>query len=118
MYFYNLGALYTNGGQLEPSGEAFKKAIDADPNHADAQYQYGVYLMSKAQTKADGTVTPVPGTLEAFNKYLELKPTGTFADAAKGMIQMMGATLDTKYQNPDAKKTSGAKPAAPPAKKK
>ena len=26
--------------------------------------------MSKAQTKADGTVTPVPGTLEAFNKYL------------------------------------------------
>ena len=116
MYFYNLGALYTNGGQLEPSGEAFKKAIDADPTHADAQYQYGVYLMSKAQTKADGTVTPVPGTLEAFNKYLELKPTGSFADAAKGMIQMMGVTLDTKYQNPDAKKnTPGAKP---PAKKK
>ncbi len=117
MYFYNLGALYTNGGQLEPSGEAFKKAIAADPNHAEAQYQYGVYLMSKAQTKPDGSVVPVDGTLQAFEKYLELKPTGPFADAAKGMIQMMGANVQTTYQNPDAKKnTPGAKPA--PAQKK
>jgi len=117
MYFYNLGALYTNNGQLEPSGEAFKKAIAADPNHAEAQYQYGVYLMSKAQTKPDGSVVPVDGTLQAFEKYLELKPTGPFADAAKGMIQMMGANVQTNYQNPDAKKnTPGAKPA--PAQKK
>jgi tetratricopeptide (TPR) repeat protein len=116
MYYYNLGALYTNGGQLEPAGAAFKKAIDADPNHADAQYQYGVYLMSKAQTKADGTVTPVDGTQAAFEKYLELKPTGPFADAAKGMIQMMGATVNTTFQNPDAKKNTPA--AKPPANKK
>jgi hypothetical protein len=101
---------------LEPAGTAFKKAIDADPNHADAQYQYGVYLMSKAQTKADGTVTPVEGTQAAFEKYLELKPTGPFADAAKGMIQMMGATVNTTFQNPDAKKNTPA--AKPPAKKK
>jgi tetratricopeptide (TPR) repeat protein len=38
-YFYNLGAVLTNINQLEPAGAAFKKAIDADPNHADAQYQ-------------------------------------------------------------------------------
>ena len=113
----NLGALYTNGGQTEPAGAAFRKAIAADPTHADAQYQLGVYLLSKAQTKADGTVIPVEGTQAAFEKYLELKPTGAFADSAKGMIQMMGATLATGYQNPDAKKnTPGAKP--PAAKKK
>jgi tetratricopeptide (TPR) repeat protein len=110
-YFYNLGALYTNGGQLEPAGVAFKKAIDADPTHADAQYQYGIYLMSKAQTKADGTVVPVDGTLDAFQKYLELKPTGPFADSAKGMIQMMGATVSTTFANPDAKKNQSKQPA-------
>jgi len=116
MYFYNLGALYTNGGQMEPAGAAFKKAIAADPNHADAQYQFGVYLLSKAVTKADGTVTPVEGTVEAFQKYLELKPTGSFADSAKGMIQMMGATVTTTYANPDAKKGAASGPAAQPAK--
>lgn len=104
-YFYNLGAVLTNIGQLEPAGSAFKKAIEADPSHADAQYQYGIYLMSKATTTADGKVIPPEGTLQAFQKYIELKPTGPFADSAKGMIQMMDSTLSTSYQNPDAKKS-------------
>lgn len=111
-YFYNLGAVLTNIGQSEPAGAAFKKAIEADPMHADAQYQYGIYLMGKATTTADGKVIPPEGTKEAFMKYVELKPTGSFADSAKGMIQMMDATLATVYQNPDAKKT------APKTKKK
>lgn len=44
-YFFNLGALYVNAGQIEPSGAAFKRAIEADPNYAEAHYQYGIYLM-------------------------------------------------------------------------
>src|SRR5437879_11783529 len=31
-YYYNLGALLVNNQQLEPAGEAFKKAIDSDPS--------------------------------------------------------------------------------------
>ena len=84
-----------NTGQLEPAGAAFKKAIEADPNYAPAQYQYGVYLISKAQTTADGKVTPVPGTREAFEAYLKLDPTGPYAEAAKGMIASMETSLDT-----------------------
>ena len=101
-FYYNLGAVLVNTGQLEPAGAAFKKAIDADPNYADAQYQYGVYLVSKAQVAADGKVTPPPGTLEAFQKYLELKPDGPFADAAKGMIQTITGSVSTTYSNPSA----------------
>lgn len=107
-YFYNLGAVLTNIGQSEPAGAAFKKAIEADPNHADAQYQYGIYLMGKAQTTADGKVVPPEGTREAFQKYVELRPTGQFAESAKGMLQMMEATLATTYENPDAKKSGAA----------
>ena len=44
-YYYNLGALLVNAGQNEPAGEAFKSAIEKDPTYADAQYQYGVYLL-------------------------------------------------------------------------
>jgi len=101
-YFYNLGAVLVNIGQLDPAGEAFKKAIEADPNYADAQFQYGVYLISKAQTTADGKVVPVPGTREAFEKYLQLKPDGQFADSAKGMIATMESTVQTEYANPSA----------------
>lgn len=103
-YFYNLGAVLVNTGNIEPAGIAFKKAIDADPNYADAQYQYGVYLLSKAQTTADGKVIPPPGTKEAFQKYIDLKPDGPFADSAKGMISTLEGTVQTTFENPDAKK--------------
>jgi len=108
-YYYNLGALLVNSGQSEPAGQAFKKAIDIDPNYADAQYQYGVYLISKAKMGPDGKFIPVDGTKEAFQKYLELKPDGPFAASAKAMLDSVGATLDTSYQNPAAQKKSKKK---------
>lgn len=101
-YYYNLGALLVNAGQSEPAGQAFKKAIELDPNHADSYYQYGVYLVGKASFAADGKVIPVAGTVEAFQKYLQLAPTGQFADSAKGMLTSMDAKVDTQYKNPNA----------------
>lgn len=103
-YYYNLGAVLTNAGQTDPAGEAFKKAIDADPNYADAQYQYGIYLLSKAQTTPDGKVTPAPGTKEAFEKYLQLKPDGPYAESAKGLIASMSSEVSTTFENPNAPK--------------
>ena len=108
-YYYNLGAMLGNAGQSEPAGQAFKKAIELDPKHADSYYQLGVYLIGKASFAADGKVTPVPGTVDAFQKYLELAPTGQFADSAKGMLASMDAKVDTSYKNPNA---------TPPKKKK
>jgi len=108
-FYYNLGAVLVNAGQLEPAGTAFKKAIDTDPNYADAQYQYGVYLVSKAQVSADGKITPPPGTVEAFQKYLELKPDGPFAQPSKEMLQTLTGSVSTTYSNPSAP----AKKAAP-----
>jgi tetratricopeptide (TPR) repeat protein len=101
-YFYNLGAVLVNTGQAEPACDAFKKALDTDPNYAEAQYQWGNCLFAKAQVSADGKVSPVPGTAEAFQKYLELAPTGPNAESAKGMLTAMGGTVDTKYSNPAA----------------
>jgi len=112
-YFFNLGAVLVNGGNYGQAEEAFKQAIAADPTYADAHYQYGVALMAKATTTADGKVVPPPGTVEAFQKYLELKPDGKDAEAAKGMLAAVGSNVSTSYQNPDAKKKN-----PPPAKKK
>ena len=108
--YYNLGAILINSGQTDPAADAFKKATDLDPNYADAYYQYGVSLMGKMQVAADGKVTYAPGTKEAFDKYLQLKPDGPYADPAKAFLTSMGATIETKYSNPNA--PAPKKPAA------
>jgi tetratricopeptide (TPR) repeat protein len=105
-YYYNLGALLVNSGQNDAAMEEFKKAIDADPNYADAQYQYGVALSAKATTDAKGNIVAPPGAVEALNKYLELKPDGANAQSAKEMIAALGAQVSTTYSNPNAPKGS------------
>jgi tetratricopeptide (TPR) repeat protein len=111
-YYYNLGALLVNSGQTTASEEAFKKAIEADPNYADAQYQYATALSAKLTIGADGKMVAPPGMKEALEKYLELAPTGQFAEGAKGLLQQIGATVQTNYSNPNAPKKT------PPRRKK
>jgi tetratricopeptide (TPR) repeat protein len=103
-YYFNLGALLVNNNQVEPACLAFKKAIEADANYADAHYQYGVCLISKATTTPDGKIVPPDGTIQAFQKYLELKPDGPNAEAAKGMLATIEGGVATSYENPNAKK--------------
>ena len=103
-YYYNLGALEVNAGQNDAASEAFKKAIGITPPYAEAFYQYGLTLMAKATFDKDGKTIPVPGTAEAFQKYLELTPDGPHAEDAKAMLASLGATVETQYKNPDAGK--------------
>jgi hypothetical protein len=37
------------------------------------------------------------GTAEAFQKYLELQPTGALAQPAKDMLASIGASIETTY---------------------
>jgi tetratricopeptide (TPR) repeat protein len=103
-FYYNLGAVLVNIGQLEPAGEAFKKAIEVDPNYANAYYQYAVYLFGKATLAPDGRVVPPPGTREALEKYLQLDPNGIFAESARGMLATIEQAVQTQYVNPEAQK--------------
>lgn len=98
--YYNLGANLVNTGKSDEAATFFKKAIDADPNYADAHYQYGIALMAKAQVDAAGKITPPEGTAEQFQKYLELKPDGPFAQSSKDMLTQLGAKVDTVYKAP------------------
>jgi tetratricopeptide (TPR) repeat protein len=96
-YLFNTGAVLTNANRVDEAVAAFDKVIAADPNKADAYYWKGVNLVSKATTDKTGKVVPAPGTEEALNKYLELQPTGPYADGAKGMIQYIGGSIETSY---------------------
>jgi len=95
-YYYNEGAVLTNAGKVDDAIAAFDKCIAADPTKADAYYQKGVNMIGKATLQGDKMVAP-PGTAEAFQKYLELAPTGPYADVAKQMLTSIGAPVETGF---------------------
>jgi tetratricopeptide (TPR) repeat protein len=97
-YYYNLGVVLVNQGKMDEASTALKKATDLDPTNANAFYWYGMALLGKAETKPDGTVVPVPGTVEAFQAYLKLQPNGQWADAAKASIEQLKSTVPTEYK--------------------
>ena len=95
-YMFNTGAVLTNAGKVDAAIVAFDKVIAADPNKAAAYYWKGVNMIGKATLKGEKMVAP-EGTAEAFQKYLELEPTGTFAQPAKDMLASIGASIETTY---------------------
>jgi len=97
-YYFNTGAVLTNAGKVDDAIAAFDKVIAADPTRADAYYWKGVNMIGKATLQGDKMVAP-PGTAESFQKYLELQPTGTYADAAKQMLASIGGNVETSFGN-------------------
>lgn len=96
--YFNIGAVYTNAGRVDDANTAFDKCIAADPTRAEAYYQKGVNLMGKATLQGNKTI-PAPGTVEAFQKYLELAPAGPNAQNAKDLLASLGSPVETSFGN-------------------
>jgi tetratricopeptide (TPR) repeat protein len=102
-YHYNLGALLMNGNQTDGALDEFKKAIAADPNYAEAYYYYGSTLVGKATLdQKTGKMIAPDGTIEALQKYLQLKPDGPNAQPAKDLIAALGSSVTVDYKDPNA----------------
>ncbi len=101
-YHYNLGALLMNSSQTDGALDEFKKAIAADPNYAEAYFYLGSTLMGKATMDASGKMQAPAGTVEALQKYVQLKPDGPNADSAKQLIAALGSTVNVNYKDPNA----------------
>jgi tetratricopeptide (TPR) repeat protein len=97
-YYFNMGAVLTNHNRLDEAIMAFDKAIAADPSRAEAYYWKGANLLGKATLDKNNRMIAPPGTEEAFNKFLELQPTGDLAEAAKQMLASIGAEIQTQYK--------------------
>jgi len=94
--YFNIGAVLTNAGKADQAIVAFDKCIAADPTKAEAYYQKGVNLLGKATLQGDKTI-PAPGTVDAFQKYLEIAPTGPNAENAKALLASIGSKVETSY---------------------
>ena len=109
LYYFNLGATLTNQAtfetnattkqkELDDADVAFDKAVTAKPDYAEAWYQKGINLLSKATYSKSGKMIPASGTTEAFQKYLDLAPTGVHAADAKSMIASLEEKVETTYK--------------------
>ena len=103
-YYFNLGAVMVNSGNVQGAIDAFRKATEVQPDYADAYYQLGTALVGTAKMNEDGSIVPAPGTVESYQKYLELQPTGVNAASATAMVQSLSTKLETSFENPKKKK--------------
>jgi tetratricopeptide (TPR) repeat protein len=96
MYYSNEAIVMDRNNQLDATVAAADKAIAADPTKPLPYYLKGKALINKAtiDTKTQKIIAP-PGTAEAYQKYLDLAPTGPFASDAKQVLAELNQTPST-----------------------
>jgi tetratricopeptide (TPR) repeat protein len=98
----NFGIVLYQANRMKEAIEPLQKALALDPKSAQAWYLLGVALVNTMEFKTEGnTITPVmqPGTIEAYQKAIELDPNGPIgAQAKQGLeqLQAMGVGITTK----------------------
>jgi hypothetical protein len=97
MYYFNAAVTLKNSGSNDEAAAMADKAIAADPTKAEAYYIKGASLIGKSSMQGNKLVPP-PGCVEAYNKYLELAPTGRFAPEVKGILAEMDQSVVNSYK--------------------
>jgi len=97
LYFKNEAVIFYQTGNADAQVAAADEAIKADPTMALAYYLKGQGLVQKAtiDPKTGMYILP-PGCAEAYQKYLQLAPTGQFANDAKGVLAQAAGSKTSK----------------------
>jgi tetratricopeptide (TPR) repeat protein len=100
MYYSNEAIVMDRNNQLDATVAAAEKAIAADPTKPIPYYLKGKALINKAtiDPKTQKIVAP-DGCAEAYQKYLELAPTGPFSADAKQVLSELSSTQSTSYKS-------------------
>jgi len=106
----NLGIVLFQTNQYKDASDAIRKSLQLDPKSAAAWYVLGASLVGQIEFKQEGDkqmpVLP-PGTVEAYQKCVELDPNGGYgAQCKEGLEQLkaLGVGIETKVRNRPAKK--------------
>jgi tetratricopeptide (TPR) repeat protein len=99
MFYGNEAAVLFNAGQTDAAAAAADKAIAADPTRPDPYFIKGQALIAKSSFDAKTQkIVPPPGCVDAYQKYLQLAPDGSHADAVKEVLTSLGEKIDTSYR--------------------
>jgi tetratricopeptide (TPR) repeat protein len=100
-YLTNEAVIFSHPETNNPDAQvaAADKAIQADPTAALAYYLKGQGLIGKATV--DPTTQRIvlpPDCSDAYQKYLQLAPTGQFAPDVKAILEQAGQKIETSYK--------------------
>jgi tetratricopeptide (TPR) repeat protein len=98
-YLKNEAVIFQQVGNTDAQAAAAEAAITANPQDPLPYYLKGQALVAKATVdpKTQRIVLP-PGCGEAYQKYLELAPTGPYAADVKGILDQAGSKVDSTYK--------------------
>jgi len=98
-YYKNEAVIYSQVGNTDAHGAAADKAIAANPQDPIPYYLKGQSMIAKATVdpKTQRIVLP-PGCGEAYQKYLELDPTGPYSADVKGILDSAGQKINSTYK--------------------
>jgi tetratricopeptide (TPR) repeat protein len=98
----NFGISLYNANRLGDAVEPLQKSAELDPKNAQTWYLLGASLVYKMTVKKVGDKEVpefAPGTIEAYQKAIELDPNGPWGQQAKQgleQLQMMAPGIDLK----------------------
>jgi tetratricopeptide (TPR) repeat protein len=98
----NFGISLYQVGRMQEAVEPLQKATQVDPKNAQGWYLLGACLVASADYKQVGDkmeVTLKPGTVEAYQKAVDLDPNGPYGQQAKqGLeaVQTLTGGIETK----------------------
>lgn len=98
----NFGISLYNANRLGDAVEPLQKSAELDPKSAQTWYLLGASLVYKMTIKKVGDKQVpefAPGTIEAYQKAIELDPNGTYGQQAKAgleQLQQMAPGIDLK----------------------
>jgi tetratricopeptide (TPR) repeat protein len=98
-YLRNQAVIFFQAGNSDAQVAAAEMAIKNDPNDALVYYLKGQGLVSKATVdpKTQRIVLP-EGCAEAYQKYLDLAPTGPYATEVQAILQQAGTKINSTYK--------------------
>jgi tetratricopeptide (TPR) repeat protein len=98
-YLRNQAVIFFQAGNADAQVAAADMAIKNDPNDALVYYLKGQGLVSKATVdpKTQRIVLP-EGCADAYQKYLDLAPTGPYAGEVQAILQQAGQKVNSSYK--------------------
>jgi tetratricopeptide (TPR) repeat protein len=108
----NIGIILSNKNHQADAVVPLQKATQADPKDAQAWFLLGGALSAQITPKQEGdkmTYVIPPGTAEAYQKCIDVNPSGPYAEQAKQMLDglaAMGGGEATSLSSRKSKKKS------------
>lgn len=105
--YYQLGQTNGDAKMIAAQAATADKALATNPDPKSPNTALLYYLKGQALISAPGAVqedpkthklTPPPGSMEAFQKYLELAPDGQFAADVKGILTGFNQPISSSYK--------------------